>query len=75
MRAAAALVLALVLAPPVSATPVGKLPETSCEEQCEAQRVRDDAQCDRGSLAEADRGLCHQVVTASLDLCLRLCEE
>jgi hypothetical protein len=59
----------------------GKLPrpaigqEPTCEEQCRAERERDDAGCDAGSLPESNRSFCHDAVRARLDVCLRICED
>jgi hypothetical protein len=55
-------------APRFGATP-------SCEEQCRAERARDDAACDGGMLAESDRPLCHEAVRARHDVCLRICDD
>jgi hypothetical protein len=49
--------------------------DLSCEEQCQVERARDDAACEDRALQEADRGFCHQVVRARLDVCLRICED
>ena len=55
--------------------PLPRFGEPSCEEQCRLERTRDDAGCDAGVRSEGDRALCHEAVSARLDVCLRICDD
>jgi hypothetical protein len=49
--------------------------DVPCEEQCRQELARDDAACDEARHDDAERGFCHQSVSARLDVCLRLCDD
>jgi hypothetical protein len=55
--------------------PLPRFGERTCEEQCQAERQRDDAACDDRPLREGSRVLCHDSVRARLEVCLRICED
>jgi hypothetical protein len=72
----AIVLLSLLAAFPVEGRlPVPRFGETTCEEQCRLDRVRDDAACDDAPLRESGREQCHEAVRARLDICLRICED
>jgi hypothetical protein len=59
--------------PPPLAPPLSR--DQTCEEQCQSERVRDDAACDDHAIGDGQRGFCHQAVRARLDVCLRICDD
>jgi hypothetical protein len=79
MRAVFGCVVGLVLAASVGSAhgqsnPRRLASDETCEEQCRADRTRDDATCeDKALLLQSTREQCHESVEARLSVCLRIC--
>jgi hypothetical protein len=72
---AAVMLLALMSAPAEGRLQQHKFGESTCEEQCREDGLRDDATCDDAPMHAQSRALCHEQVKARLDVCLRICED
>jgi hypothetical protein len=79
MRAVFGCVVGLVLVASVGSAhgqsgPRKLASDQTCEEQCRADRTRDDATCEQ-PLLESTREQCHESVEARLSVCLRICDD